>query len=303
MSAIIDDGQSASDSLADAKAALHSAEKLTFRTPVQVVIVVSILIWGFYIKPDEVLTAENGLGYALGIIGGVMMLLLLLYPVRKSMKETRFNGSVPGWFKFHMFCGVFGPIAVLYHSNFSMGSLNSSVAMYSMLIVAGSGVIGRFFYSKIHYGLYGRKTSLDELNSIIDSEEYDLHEAYKLIPEIVDELKSFHEQSSQTLGFWGSIKRFFVLGTRLRIASFVMLSQLKNIINEKSVDAGWSEQQTKTNYSMLKKHIKLYLNANLRACEFSIYERLFSLWHMFHYPMFLMLIISAFVHVFAVHMF
>jgi len=299
----VETSPSAIDELAQARAALHSTEKLTFRTPVQVVVVISILVWGLLIKPDEILTAENGLGYALGIIGGVMMLLLLLYPVRKSMKETRFNGSIPGWFKFHMFCGVFGPIAILYHSNFSFGSLNSTVAMYSMLSVAGSGVIGRFFYSKIHYGLYGRKASLNELNGIIDSEGHDLHESYKLIPEIVDALKSYHVQSVQVLGFWSTIRRFFELGIRLRVAYFSMPRKLKKILNAQAAENDWTDDELAAKYSMLKEHVKSFLNASVRACEFSIYERLFGLWHLLHYPMFIMLVISAFVHVYAVHMF
>jgi len=302
MSAVIDN-PSVSDELAQARAALHSTEKLDFRTPIQIVIVVAILIWGLLIKPDEVLTAESGLGYALGIIGGVMMLLLLLYPVRKQMKETRFNGSVPGWFKFHMFCGVFGPIAILYHSNFGFGSLNSTVAMYSMLLVAGSGVVGRFFYSKIHYGLYGRKASLNELSHIIDSEGNELHDSYLLIPEIVDQLKAYHARSVQVLGFWASVSRFFVLGVKLRWAFLALPYRLKKVLNANAVKHGWSDDEVALHYLRIKSHIKSFLNASLRACEFSAYERLFGLWHLLHLPMFLMLVISAFVHVYAVHMF
>ena len=35
---------------------------------------------GLYKREDSFLIAESGLGYMLGIVGGSMMLLLLLYP-------------------------------------------------------------------------------------------------------------------------------------------------------------------------------------------------------------------------------
>ena len=40
-----------------------------------------------------------------------------------------------------------------------------------------------------------------------------------------------------------------------------------------------------------------------RVAQFSLYERLFSLWHVFHLPFFFMLVLSACVHVLAVHMY
>jgi len=290
-------------SLEQARAALHDAERHSLRTPVQALIVIAIIIWGLIIKQEEILTAENGLGYALGIIGGIMMLLLLLYPVRKKMKVGRYMGSVPFWFKFHMFSGVFGPVAILYHANYSLGSLNSTIAMFCMITVASSGLVGRYFYSKIHYGLYGRKASVNELSEIIDSEEHQLSVVYKLMPEITQTMKSFHLQSHKTLGFVGSLKRFFVLGLKLRLSAIILPFKLHKALDGYAEKAGWSKEQTKNNYKVMKGHIRSYLNAMVKTCEFSIYERLFGLWHVLHYPLFLMLVLSGIVHVFAVHMY
>ncbi|VAW69297.1 hypothetical protein MNBD_GAMMA09-1633 [hydrothermal vent metagenome] len=287
----------------EARKALHAIENYSYQTPLLILTIVFLIIWGFMARPEEYLTAENGLGYALGIIGGSMMLLLLLYPVRKKMMVGKYLGSVPAWFKFHMFCGVFGPIAVLYHANFSLGSLNSTIALMCMIIVAGSGLVGRYFYSKIHYGLYGQKATLGELHGIIDSEEHQLAAAYKLIPDISDTLKAYHKESNVPLDFLGSIKRFFVLGAKLRVASVTLPFELRKVLFAHAVEAGWSKEQTDKNLRILKKHIRAYLKAVIKTCEFSIYERLFSLWHLLHYPLFLMLVISGIVHVLAVHMY
>jgi len=290
-------------SVIEARKALHAIENYSLRTPALILVIVVLIIWGLLARSEEYLTAENGLGYALGIIGGSMMLLLLLYPVRKKMMVGKYLGSVPAWFKFHMFCGVFGPIAVLYHANFSFGSLNSSVALLCMIVVASSGLVGRYFYSKIHYGLYGRKASLDELRGIIDSEEDQLSAAYKLIPEISEKLKEYHKQASMQVGVGESFRRFFTLGFKLRLSSLTLSAELYRALRVRGVEAGWSEQQTRKNYRILKKHLRSLLRSIIKTCEFSVYERLFSLWHLLHYPLFIMLVISGIVHVLAVHMY
>lgn len=294
---------SADKSLEEARKALHVAERFSLNTPVQFLIVIAIIAWGFFIKKDEVLTAESGLGYALGIIGGSLMLFLLLYPVRKKMMIGRYLGSVPFWFKLHMFLGVVGPLAILYHANFSLGSLNSSVALWCMILVAGSGLVGRYFYSKIHYGLYGRKSSLDELNKIIDSDESQLSVIYKLMPEVTEQLKKYHVESHKQLGFAASLLRFFYLGFRVRFAALWIPFKLNGVIADYAAKSGWSDEQEKKNLKVLKKHLRNYLSAIVRSCEFSIYEGLFGLWHVLHYPLFLMMVISGIVHVFAVHMY
>jgi len=110
-------------------------------------------------RDDSILSAETGLGYALGIIGVSLMLLLLTYPLAKRNHWLRQRVAVRHWFRLHMIMGILGPTAILFHCDFHMGSLNSSVALICMLLVVASGVIGRYFYSKVHLGLYGQKAN------------------------------------------------------------------------------------------------------------------------------------------------
>jgi hypothetical protein len=46
-----------------------------------------------------------------------------------------------------------------------------------------------------------------------------------------------------------------------------------------------------------------HIGAAKRAATFAFYERLFRLWHVFHVPLFVLLIIVAIIHVFASHFF
>ena len=115
-------------------------------TPVRVFgfSVVVALLWGFNAHLDHYLAPDRGLGYALGIIGGSLMLVLLIYPARKRIEWLNVIGGVPIWYRAHMTLGIVGPLLVLFHSNFSLGATNSNVALFCMLAVSGSGLIGRY---------------------------------------------------------------------------------------------------------------------------------------------------------------
>ena len=56
-------------------------------------------------------------------------------------------------------------------------------------------------------------------------------------------------------------------------------------------------------YTRIKKEIARYVLALRKITAFKLYERLFSLWHLFHLPLFFMMLITAVVHIFAVHMY
>src|SRR5512137_2504566 len=66
-------------------------------------------------KPGERLF---DLGYNLGLAGGLMMLVLLLYPLRKRVKFFENFGFLPSWFKWHMVLGILGPLTIVFHSTY-----------------------------------------------------------------------------------------------------------------------------------------------------------------------------------------
>lgn len=124
-----------------------------------------LLLAGWAARDQRYLVAESGIGYWFGIIGGSMMLVLLIYPLRKRFRRWAVIGSVKSWFRIHMILGVAGPVIIIFHSGFKLGSFNSSVAFFCMLTVAISGLVGRKLYEGIHHGLYGSKVRFEEFYS------------------------------------------------------------------------------------------------------------------------------------------
>ncbi len=70
---------------------------------------IAALYLGWINRDEEYISADTGLGYWLGIVGSLMMLVLLLYPLRKRARFLRSLGKVPTWFRSHMFLGIVGP--------------------------------------------------------------------------------------------------------------------------------------------------------------------------------------------------
>ncbi len=264
----------------------------------------ALITLGWLLRDYKFIDPETGLGYWLGITGYSFMIVLLMYPLRKRIRLLQALGPTKHWFKLHMILGLLGPLLILYHCNFRLGSFNSQVALYSMLLVAGSGIIGRHFYARIHRGLYGRKTNLRELQADLSASLEKSHGLATLMPNLVARLEKLSAelqgcQVTQSLGVRRSLRWTFT-------HSLMRLSLLWTARRELKAAAARSEAIAK-NHNRLRrtasKYIKEYTYLTGRVAQFSLYERLFALWHVFHLPIFFMMVLSALVHVLAVHMY
>ena len=274
------------------------------------VLVTILIVVGWQNRNEYYLTAESGLGYALGIIGGVMMLLLLIYPLRKRFNKNKYLiFSTKKWFQIHMALGVFGPLLVLYHSNFRLGSSNSAIALASMILMVSSGLVGRFIYSKTHHGLYGKKIQLKGLqeNNVLTQSmlDEDAGQSGILIdPEITAQLSKLADSVTRQKGVIHRLYELVSLKIRTRATYFKLIRNLVKYQQGRNpafvcLDSG----QQREHLSPVEEHIEEYLATIRRISSLSFYERLFSLWHMLHLPIFFMLIVTGFVHVYAVHVY
>lgn len=259
---------------------------------------------GWLLRGYDLVDPKDGLGYWLGIIGGSMMLVLILYPLRKRIRALRFLGRTAHWFRIHMILGVLGPILVLYHSNFNLGSFNSQIALYCMLLVAGSGVIGKHLYARIHNGLYGGKASLKDLrNNLIQSLEKS-HGLATLLPGFTAKLEALAAEA-QGCSITGSLSLRASLSWSLK--KYVIWFSLSRTARTELQARAAEFPAVARDVGKLKKacstYIRNFVRLTTRIAQFTLYERLSSLWHVLHMPLFFMMVISALLHVLAVHMY
>lgn len=247
-----------------------------------------VLSVGWSQRDETDWVAFEGVGYALGVAGLCLMVALLGYPLRKRWRVLSRAGKIRTWFHVHMVLGIVGPTAILLHANFQLGSLNARAALASMLIVAGSGFVGRFMYTRIHYEFQGRKATLEELRR-----DASIHRGLGGVllddAEIAAKLDAFEAWALEpSAGFGDRILRLLTLGLRTRQVRRDLRSRLRR--------HGSARQA-------LPAVLEEYLRAIRRAGEYRVYERGFALWHALHLPLAGLLYAAATVHVVAVHVY
>lgn len=253
-----------------------------------------LLALGWSAREELYFLPEDGLGYRLGIVGLSMMVLLLAYSARKRLPLMRSWGNIRWWFHVHLMLGLLGPTLILFHANFRLGSTNSAVALVSTLLVAGSGVLGRLLYTQIHHGLSGRRTTLAEIRGDADARFRSLGEALRAEPVIAERLRAFeHSVLSPAPGVLPAAWGFLRLGGRRRATYRACRRALSRAARG---GAGLDRRRALAG-------IRAYLGAVVRVARFGTYERIFSLWHVLHLPLCVLLFGAAAVHVVAVHMY
>ncbi|MDH3419745.1 MAG: hypothetical protein OEQ25_02260 [Gammaproteobacteria bacterium] len=263
-----------------------------------------VVLVGWLGRQERHIVADTGIGYWLGILGASLMGLVLLYPVRKRVRLLHRLGSTKSWFRAHMILGVIGPVLILYHCNFALGSLNSRVALFCTLLVAGSGLVGRYFYAKIHLGLYGSKASLQQLVERARVTTQQKTHTSTVVPDLLERMNVYDGkvlEPPQTL--IGAALLPLTLNVRTRWAQFrltwFMRRQLRNQAAEHARIAASRPQLER----VLARFIAEHLRRVRRVASFAFYERMFSLWHLFHMPFFYILVLATIIHILAVHMY
>lgn len=272
--------------------------------PLATMIVAAVLFYGWMQSGEQYLSPEEGAGYYLGIVGGVMMLALLIYPLRKRWRALRHFASVRAWFRLHMLLGIIGPALVVLHSNFKLGSLNSSVALVAMLAVAGSGYVGRFLYTRIHSGLHGKRETARSVRADLAERKRELlidKMARESAEAALDrfEKRRIEREASLLSGLYIGISG----PVAHRMLKRILMRHVRNALSLSDSASRLSDADRAEKLAAFEQSLDAYLRTTAHAERFLLYERLFSLWHLLHLPLFFLLVLAAVVHVIAVHLF
>ena len=268
------------------------------------IVIACLLAWGAHAHLERYITPQRGVGYWLGITGGSMMLLLLVYSARKRFGWLNWMGGIPAWFEFHMVLGIAGPVLILFHSNFSLGATNSNVALFSMLLVAASGVVGRYIYTRLHARLEGHEDTLEQLKTV--GERLRLQTtSISFLPGLLDGIGRVEQRLIQPPK--GGIARFLHLSTgavRMAVARWIVRREITEAVQR----ARRKESVVVARHALrlgevARQYAYRRLDAGRRMSEYKMYARLFSFWHVLHIPLFFMLLIAGTVHVLAINVY
>ena len=98
-----------------------------------------------------------------GIIGTLSILVSLTYLLRKRYWKW---GNIGNWLRFHEITALAGSALILWHTGLRVHNITGWLALFMMLILCISGIVGRYLHMEIGRELARRKKLGDDQVSL-----------------------------------------------------------------------------------------------------------------------------------------
>lgn len=106
-----------------------------------------------------------GIGLGLGIAAAALIVVNLLYLIRRSPRIRFQLGSLQTWMTSHVATGVLAFLCALVHGAMTMSDSPGGNALWALLVLLTTGAIGRYFYAYVPRAANGRELELGEVRS------------------------------------------------------------------------------------------------------------------------------------------
>lgn len=143
-------------------------------------------VWNadYYMLPVEVRPTHGkhaflrpglGVGLWLGIAATAMVLVNLLYLLRRSARLWPNFGSLKTWMTSHVATGILALLCAMLHGAMAPGDSPGGHAFWALVVLMVTGAIGRYFYACVPRAANGRELELAEVKTKLGlmSEEWD----------------------------------------------------------------------------------------------------------------------------------
>ena len=206
----------------------------------------------------------------LGWLGFGIMALTNIYSLRKRFHVFKKIGELKGWLDFHIFCGLLGPVLILFHTDFKIGGL-VAISFWSM-------VVGRYFYLQ----LVSNRAELERIAQIsVNSLESSLARyRLKLSPEQFGQLKfrslALAGASGGQVGVLGAITSSFWGDLRFS-------HRLRKVIPGLPLESA--------------DLLKTFAINQRKALYLGQFQKVMGYWHSFHLPFAIFMYVVAFIHI------
>ncbi|MBI5561086.1 MAG: hypothetical protein HY883_07425 [Deltaproteobacteria bacterium] len=245
----------------------------------------------------------RGVWRALGWTGSAMMLVLMLYSLRKRVPAMRRLGSMRHWLSAHMFLGIMGPLLVALHTTFKWHGIIAT-SFWCMIVTMVFGILGRYIYGQIPRGISGAELEVRDIEKSIEGMDKSLARYLgAAIPltamgggmnwEIGGGMGVFGAGPAVRAGGQGSaagplgalfftIKSDIIMSLRTQRAVRLLKTRYK---------LAWRDRRKVI--SILKKRTELIRRKNLLAASHSLLHH----WHVLHVPLSLVMFTIMFLHI------
>ena len=235
-----------------------------------------------YLDLHEHYKPSGLIGQGLGIAGTLMMIIgVVSYMVRKRWTFLHRFGKLRDWLTFHIFLCTLGPFLVLLHTTFKFGNI-ASVSFWSMAIVVGSGIFGRYVYIRIPKTVNGQFLSRQVIKQAQANLIQRISNKTQLPKTYIVTLTELTRPSNRIV-----MSVFRSIGFEMR------KSKLKLRFKEAMKEQGVSPELRDWAVPLLMDNAQL----QLRAQVMQPFVRAFGYWHVLHIPLALVMLVALIIHI------
>lgn len=224
--------------------------------------------------------------HGFGILGSSMMILLLIYSIRKRTRFLGQKGSMKHWLNFHIFLGITGPLFIILHSTLKLNGL-VSVSFWSMIAVALSGILGRYLYLQIPRTIAGNELSLQGVQMLNSQMMDNIKGKFSLESREIEQMEmELYPLLNKQAGLLSILIAFAITD----ITSYLKTSRIRKFLEYKFKIP---KSQAIELISLLRHKAKL----NRRLQFWNKIHQMFHYWHVFHKPFAVIMYIIMFIHI------
>ena len=225
-------------------------------------------------------------GHGLGILGTMMMILMLLYSVRKRYRILKNLGSIRVWLNYHIFLGITGPLFVVLHSSFKLNGI-VAISFWSMVAVALSGVLGRYLYIQIPRTITGNELNLKEMNEFHQKISREVFASYRIDETYISKIETM------IIGQIDAAKGSLRILVSLLFSDLFLPLRIRKAKKRIRRLTGVSKKEARILIDNIKKAAILLRRINL----WKKINNLFHYWHVIHKPFAIVMYLIMIIHV------
>lgn len=232
----------------------------------------------------ETFRPAGTLGLRYGIIGFAAIALgVVAYTSRKRLGVLARAGKLKYWLEFHIFLCTVGPFLVTLHTSFKVGGL-VAIAYWSMVVVAVSGIFGRYVYVRIPKTMQGQFAGLAAVEAqraeLLATLADDLGPRVAHVERIIAPKE--RRRAPGLLAALGSAVTF-------DLTRRATLRRVRGVLAEASIDGRQRERVLR----LVSRQLEIQQQIGLMLP----FQRLFRYWHLMHLPLAIAMFVIVAVHV------
>jgi len=229
---------------------------------------------------------NRGIWHPIAWIGSIGFIVMMLYSVRKRFAFMQDVGQLRYWLDTHMFIGIVATVFTTVHTTYKVGGI-VSISFWSMMLVAISGILGRYIYIQIPRNLSGNELRIDQIEEIMF--------------EINNEIEKFSESDSRIAHYFQSISgpdeskkiSAFEFAVKMFFNDIGNFFRTIGIWYDIKKTSDLSPDLKKRLFRLVKEKGKLVRSSNFLETS----QRLLHYWHVFHKPFAVIMFIIMFLHI------